>query len=482
MTAVPNITIGPTGLVAPSESQILTGTNADINAAFGGGLNMAQTTPQGQLSVSMAAIIGNVYSQFVNLANMFDPAFAQGRFQDALARIYFLQRQPALPTTLNVVCSGLPNVVIPAGSQIMDSAGNTYVATQQGTIASTGSVIIPFANLVAGPIAIPSSVSIFQAIVGWDSVSVSSGTLGQNVETRSAFETRRQNAVAANSVGSVASIRGAVLNVPGVTDAYVTENSSNGTATIGGVSIPPHSLYVAAVGGSASAVAQAIWSRKIPGCSYYPGNTTVTVLDQNSGYSPPFPSYQVSFQIPQSLSIFFSINLVQNTLIPANANQLIQAALASAFVGGDGGPKTSIGSTVIANRFVAPIEALGTWALVRFITVASPNDVGTNGATITGSISGSVLTVTAVSGASLIPFMFLTTGTGVGGTAVVAPGTFIISQVSGSTGGTGTYNISGIQSIGAQTMIASSPVNLLTQVNINQSPFYNSFNVLISAT
>jgi hypothetical protein len=36
-TNVPGITFGPTGFVAPAEQDVLTGVQADIDQAFGGG-------------------------------------------------------------------------------------------------------------------------------------------------------------------------------------------------------------------------------------------------------------------------------------------------------------------------------------------------------------------------------------------------------------------------------------------------------------
>ena len=56
-TNVPPCTLGPNGFQAPQQSAILAGTFADIDQAFGGGLNPSLTTPQGQLASSMAAII-----------------------------------------------------------------------------------------------------------------------------------------------------------------------------------------------------------------------------------------------------------------------------------------------------------------------------------------------------------------------------------------------------------------------------------------
>ena len=77
------------------------------------------------------------------------------------------------------------------------------------------------------------------------------GVLGNDVESREDFEARRRASVAQNSLGSVPSVRGAVLNVPGLLDAFVTENPFGEQTVVGGQILVPNSLYVAAVGGDA---------------------------------------------------------------------------------------------------------------------------------------------------------------------------------------------------------------------------------------
>src|SRR6266849_4859937 len=178
MTNVPAPTFSTTGFTAPAEADVLAGVTLDINAAFGGGLNPGLSTPQGQLASSMSAIIGESNDAFIALANGVDPAFAAGRMQDAIARIYFLERNPSLPTVIQVQCNGLGGVVIPVGATVSDSSGNTYACTTQGTIPASGSITLPFANLVPGPIGVPLTVRIFQAIPRWDSVTVVSGAVG----------------------------------------------------------------------------------------------------------------------------------------------------------------------------------------------------------------------------------------------------------------------------------------------------------------
>jgi len=461
-TNVPQPTFGPNGFVPPPESQILAGVQADINAAFGGNLNPALETPQGQLASSEASIIGNVYDLFVNLTNQMDPAFAAGRMQDALGRIYFIERIPSASTVLTVVCSGLEKVIIPVGAQIIDTGQNIYQCTGSGSI-TNGTVTLEFAALVPGPTAVPSTngVSIYNALPGWDGVVCLGGVVGNDTESRSQFEARREATVAANAAGTIPAIQGSVINVPGVLDAYVTDNSSGtGPVVVNGTTLVKNSLYVAAVGGLDSDVATAIWRKKQPGCDYN-GNTTVVVQD-TQGYSPPFPSYNVKFMRPAPLPILFSVSLVNSPQVPSDAVTQIQNALLSAFAGGDGGPRARIGSTLYATRYVAPVQALGAWAQITILTIGSRH---TPSAVVTGSCGGTALNITGVTSGSLSVGVTLESS----GTGGFVPGTKITQFVSG-VGGTGTYTINIPQTIGTGTIFAVSPGFISVGVQINESP------------
>lgn len=468
-TNVPQVSFSPLGFIMPTEEQILAGVLADFQTAFGGNMNPQLTSPQGQWCTSLAASIANADATFLYYTIQTDPAFAQGRMQDAIGRIYFLNRNPAEPTTLQVQCSGAPGVVIPVGALIQDNAGQTYTCTGSVAIGSGGSVITSFDNLIPGPIAVPNALTIYQAISGWDSVSVVSGVIGVNTESQSAFEARRAASVAGNSIGSLNSIQGAVLSVPGVLDCYVTENATSGTATVGGVALVANSLYVAVVGGSAASVAQAIWSKKAPGCAYN-GNTTVVVTDNNPGYSPPFPTYNVTFQRPSGNPIFFSVIIKNSVSVPGNALTLIQNVLLSAFAGGTFGPttvpKARIGSTLYAAQYVPAVTSLGAWAeQIVSLQIGSPN---TPAAVVTGSSGGTSLHITALTSGTLGSGDWLTSGSTSG--TVFLTGTQIVTQVSGTAGGVGFYTLNFAQTVPSQTITASLANQNLVSNNINQVP------------
>lgn len=365
-SSVPTVQFSPTQrLILPDAPTVLAGVQADFNAAFGGNLNPALNTPQGQLASSEAVIIAEHNALFAHYVNQIDPDTASGAMQDCIGRIYFIDRLPATPTSVAVLCTGLAGVIIPVGAKVSDTSGNLYTCTGEGIIGLNGHVTLTFANTKTGPIpCAPGSVNaIYQAIPGWDTaLNPGAGVVGSNVESRADFEYRRKGSVALNAVNSLASIYAAVFDVDGVSDVYVTENNKSTALAIGGVALAPHSVYVAVVGGLASDIAMAIWNKKSVGASYN-GNTTVQISDPSGNYSPP-PIYSVRFQIPLPLPIKFLVKIANLGGLPFNVTTLIKAAIMSAFSGSDGGPRARIGSTIYASRFYAAVASVAPISIV----------------------------------------------------------------------------------------------------------------------
>jgi hypothetical protein len=372
-TSVPKPSFGPAGFIAPLQSVIRAAIKADINAAFGGNLNPDDTTPQGQLAVSIAAITGYANDLFLAITNQVDPAYADGRMQDAIARIYFLTRNPAEPTVVQASCGGLAGTIIPTGALARAANGNTYVCAAGGTIPAGGVVTLSFSCTTPGPVSCaPNSLTtIYRAIPGWDTITnPATGVLGRNVESRNEFETRRSLSVALNALGTVPAIRASVLAVPNVLDAYVTDNSTNAVVTVGGVALAANSLYVAVAGGVLGDVAKAIWRKKMPGCAYT-GTTTVSIVDDNSGYAVPYPSYNITFTVPTPVAIKFAISIANSPGVPADALSRVQTVIIAAFAGSDGGPRARIGGAIFASRFYAGVAQLGAWAQIVSIKIGT---------------------------------------------------------------------------------------------------------------
>jgi hypothetical protein len=362
-TSVPAIQFTPQGLILPSDTDILAGVQEDINYAFGGGVNPALITPQGQLASSGAAIISDKDGQIAEVVNQMDPQYATGRFQDAIARIYFLTRKPATSTVVSCVLTGLANAVVPAGTLAQDTSGNTYTLTAAVTIGAGGTAMSQFANIITGPIACPTATltKVYQAVPGWDAIgNPTAGALGQLVESPQEFEFRRQQSVALNGNGSVPSIQANVFNVANVLDCYTIDNPAGTIVLTGSTNYPlaAHSLYVAVVGGNAADIVAAILAFKDPGCNYN-GNTTVPVA-VTAGYSFPFPTYNVQFEIPAPLPILFAVQIVNSASLPSNIATLVQNAIIAQFNGTNGGQRARIAALLLASAYFGPIASIAT--------------------------------------------------------------------------------------------------------------------------
>lgn len=476
-TAVPTIQFTPAGLVLPQESDILAGVQSDLNAAFGGKLNPALNTPQGQLASSEAAIIADSNDQFALYVNQIDPDTNDGFMQDAIARIYFLNRSPGASTVVQCLCVGALGTVIPVGAQVIDTSGNIYTCTQAGTIPVSGNITLPFANTTVGPIAAPANTvnQIYQAIPGWDTVNnPADGIVGANVETAAEFRVRRDQSVALNAHGSLPSIYAAVFDVAGVIDVYATENVTDGTIVVGSTNFPllPHSVYVAVTGGLASDVANAIWTKKDLGANMN-GNTTVVVTD-DSGYSFPQPSYNITFERPPAVAFNFLITIKNSASLPSTIVQDVTAATAAQFngevdallpngiVAQTSGARVRIGSLLLAASFYGAVATCeGPAVPVQVLSILIGSTFTGLGTLVDGT---DVLTITTASTGTLTP------GSAVTGTSIPS-GATIVQQLSGADGGVGTYQMSAnaTATVGAPEAITGGG-STAQQIGIDQQP------------
>lgn len=364
----------PSGPVAPETAGVLAAVQRTWQAAFDNQLNLDPTTPQGQLIASLTAIIQEKNAQLLFMANQLNPDVAEGIWQDALGRIYFLDRKPALPTVTQCLCVGLEGTLIPgldastAPALVADATGNAYACQTSGRIGYDGTVTLPFAAQRTGPLVCPANTlkTIVRAIPGWDTVSnPEPGATGQDVESRASFEARRRASVALNGNGSTRAIYANVANVPNVIDCIVRENVSDIPILIGAVSLAPHSVYVSVVGGDDDEIARAIAERKSAG-SAMNGNTSAIVTDKATG-----AQQTIRWERPETVRFGVLVELILTSATPADIAERVRSAVLAAFHGTDGGERVRLGATAYASRFYAGAIGAGVTDLVR-VRVAAP--------------------------------------------------------------------------------------------------------------
>ena len=403
-TNVPDITVTEQGIEIPEVQDVLTGVLQDFNEAFGGGLNIQNVaTPQGYLSSEITYYMALKNAQLAFLSAMFDPSTSQGRWLDALAQIYFVQRKAATPTVVTCLCTGVPGYTLPAGSTAADAQGYIYESLGDAVFASNGQVTVQFQCQTPGAIDCPigALTQIHQAVTGWDAITNTvAGVIGSDQESDRAFEQRRYDSVAQLSNGSINALRGAVASLDGVSDIYVTENTTGNTVTAGvtNYSLLPHSIYVAVVGGTNTEIAETIWRRKNAG-SDMNGNTTVQIFDTDS-YSTPYPAYNITFNRPTATTVYVEVNIDNNSNLPADVTQVIQEAILEIFSGEAGNGRGRIGGTVYAAAYYTAISDISDSINVLSIyigTSASPNTTSVSfGIDQTPVLSANQITVNVI--------------------------------------------------------------------------------------
>lgn len=391
-TNVPLPVFSPAGLSVPTEPQILAGVLADWVAAFapsGRALNTELTTPQGQLAQSQAYMLSQLNAGLLQIINGVDPATADGAFQDALGRIYFLTRQEATYATVAATVTGVVGTVLPAGSQARGEDGSLWETTTAVTLNSSGFAPVTFRATVAGagPNVGPGGLTIYQQRSGWEGVSNATPSVpGVNAESRQVFEERRAASVNIGGTGSAASVRAAVASVPGVIDAYVFNNGTTNPVLYGPTEypIPAHSVAISVAGGSDSAVAQAILSKLSAGAgmsdSAGAGVLTTVIVEDTEGYDEPYPQYAIRFVRPLPVEIYARVEVAQLSSLPStyvsDVQRAVAAAVSEGYATADGSisvPRARIGGQLVSARYFPVVIALGNVTPVSITFGLTPN-------------------------------------------------------------------------------------------------------------
>ena len=382
-TNVPAPVLTDAGFTAPSEQDILAGVLADMNAALGGGASTALTAPQGQIALSETAILGDFLGAMLAVFNGVDPASSSGRMQEAIGRIYFMERRPATATTVTVQASvNAPGQTIAAGTVVAQGTdGSLYVAPQGITLPQSATASLDLACQTAGAVSCPaSSLTLYQAGLGLASLTnPSPGATGADAENRADFEARRAASVAANSIGQNASLMGALLELPGVTDAYVMDNPSATETVQQGVTMPAWSQYILVEGGDPAAIGQAILHKKPPGIPTV-GAQTVTVQDTNPVYEGNAPSYTFHYDRPTPVAVHVVMEIATSDAVPSDAAGIIQQAIVAYLT--TGANRIRLGKTIYASRLSAVVDGLGDWAEVLTLTIGTDGSAGQNRLTL----------------------------------------------------------------------------------------------------
>lgn len=346
-----------TGMTADDTATIRQGLVDTWNDVFSdeeATLNTESESPAGQIIDSMAVLVTAKDSEFLELANQFNPKVASGIFQDAIGAIYFLQRKIAEPTVVTCQLTGLRGTVIPAGAIIQNDDGIKLESVGAVTIGEGGTAEVEFQTLETGAIVIGAETcnKIVTVIAGWDTVTNAvAGTLGQDVESRFAFEKRRELSVAYNSHGSRLSLQSALSALTGVLDCLVLENKTSSSVTKNGVSIDAHSVAICIYGGTNDNIAECIYNKLDAGC----GTTGDTQVSYTSS-----DNVENVYNIirPTATNVYIEVTLNKTATTQSTVIEDVQTAIYNDFYGNDqnsGNTRRRCGSVIYASSFAVSV-------------------------------------------------------------------------------------------------------------------------------
>lgn len=359
MSLIPKIRYTDSGIVAPTIQELQEGLWNVMRKAFGDNLNEQWSTPQGQIVASLSAELSEMHNNIIELMNLVDPRFSYGVMQDGVGEIYFLKRQQATHSVVQLTFRGLTGVVIPKGFLVSDLNGNQWETTESKFITNDGSVVINAQAVEIG--AIRAEVGEINTIINnqenIDSVTNNTPAIaGKDTESRESFEERRRESVAKNSKGMNASVYGEVADLDGVVDCYVVDNPTDETITVGATNYPliRNSLAVSVVGGNDNDIARAILIKGGTACSFV-GNTEVIYEDYENFKDYP-PKYEVKFIRPAHKPVFFTVEVESIENVGYEQERYIKENILKAFT--NGRLRARIGGRIVANRYLCCISGI----------------------------------------------------------------------------------------------------------------------------
>lgn len=350
-----------TGATLPSTQDIRQDIGEKIQQAFQTSpdeplLNIEPSSPMGQVLDLIVSEIEAKNAEIIFLSNMVNPVTATGKFLDALASLYGLDRKISEPTVVNCKLTGLKGTVIPYGAIAQDSQGNQYRHSNASgaKIADNGTVLTTFTAIEHGPLEVASGAvnKIVTTIAGWDSITnPTAGIIGRDEETDSELRNRMIESYAINATGYVEAIQANLAALDGVLDVRVLENPNNTSIEKFGVTINPHSILISIVGGEDEEIAKTIYQRKDAGCGTT-GDYQVSYTDENF-YNA---TYTYNIVRPESQALKIKVTFFGSSMNPTEKNLVIQS-LINDVTGGGVNDRVLLASTVYASRFYSAIQS-----------------------------------------------------------------------------------------------------------------------------
>ena len=371
---------GPDGYVELTLQEIIDEINALFIEVFGLRFNTNPASPNGQFINQLAQVAQQNQNFMVMLtASLYNPAVAQGVWLEALAALSNITRSPALPSTVTCTCTGSDGTVIPAGVLIANTNGDVFVNQTTVTI-SSGTASATFFSQQTGPIPVVANTvnSIINKVYGWDTVNnPSDGVTGSLQQSDNSLRAVRRDLLSSYGSASIGALYSGLVKLVGEVNegnVFVTQNNTNASITVGGVSIVAYSIYVVILGSTSPLIAQTIYNKKCPGINQN-GSTTYDYTDPESG-----TVFTAKWDVPTQIPLQVNISITNMSSYPPDFNVQIQNAIVNNFNGDDPNVPNAlpvgIGDIINVSRFFPSLLLIGAYDIqsitIQKVTMGTP--------------------------------------------------------------------------------------------------------------
>ncbi len=316
--------VTPNGVITVDTVDIKSEFEEAYKGALGADLDLDSSTPQGQMIINDTAAYVQMQQEIVNIANNYSVFYASGHALDVAGSRYGYYRKQGTSTVVVATVHGAAGTTIPAGALASDGT-NEYAALDTVTLDADGAANIQFQCTVPGNIECPAGAlnTIVTPVSGWDSVSNTyDGVPGYDTESDNIFRERiTANMLQKRARSALGAIVDNVAAISNVVSVVGRENVADTTATIDGIEMAPHSIYLAILGGEDKTIAHVIAQQKTLGAATN-GNTTVSYLDNDIGYT-----YQYLIQRPAQVELRVLVTYANTLYTPVDAQSRMVALI-----------------------------------------------------------------------------------------------------------------------------------------------------------
>lgn len=302
--------IKPQGVFIPDTANLQQEVEHEYKTTFGADLVVTPDTPQGVLIAQETLSRAGVLSIIAQFSNQINPNVSEGVWLDALLALTGSRREQSTKTFVeNVVLSGVPSSIIPAGALAALSVApyEQFELTTSILIDAGGTGIGTFRAINSGSIVCDANqlTQIITAAIGWEAVNNPDAATYTGTETESDEQarSRRRNTLAANAVTTSEAIISGLYLLDGVRSVSYLENRTNAPVVIDGVNLVAHSIWACVDGGSDQQIAETLLAKKSCG-SNWNGSVTENVTDPWSGQV-----YPVQFERPTDVPIMIRVTV-----------------------------------------------------------------------------------------------------------------------------------------------------------------------------